>query len=451
MNFKIKSIACAALVALLASCGNDEYEFDKLFPESYHSIVYLRGDMTAPLIVYETGEETTVAFPVMKGGSDPDTSAKVDVEACSQQEIDELNLGYVLVPEDCYRLQGDIAFAPKEQYKEASVTFNIEKLKAFIASVTDGRIPAIALKLANSDATINSDKSKVIRSLSVKRPSIGFAAEKAQLGFANGKVDVSVLLDAENQWDFDCELGYGDIESEVFLYNLENGTNYEPMPADAFDLSTAKLEFKKGSNSATATVALNDVGNSLPLDGEYLLPLTISNCSMPSFEIKPSTCYVVVSGEVTINLDMLSSPCTQEDDGAGLGGLIDDDPATFWHSVWKTSYLDGTYGHYFQVDLKTTIANTFKFRYETRDYEPVLPLEIKIFVSENGSSWKEFVALNRDNDGLCGVSSSWTSPDYQVASPIRFVRFCVMRSNNGRPGVDGGACTAIAGFHVWGK
>ena len=446
-----KTMMISAVALTLCACSNDEYDFDNLFPESYHKIVYMQGDREAAAVVYDTGEETSLQFSVMKGGSDPTTTAEADVVAVPQEELDQMNMGYVQIPADCYTFDGHVSFASEQQYNSVKVVFNVANLETFMATLTSEQTPVMALKIASSDATINSEKDRLIRTLTVQRPKVGFSSETVNLGMAVGSIDLTAVLDADNLWDFTCDLNDSDIAARVAAYNQANKTNYVALPVENYELASKQFSFVKGNKEAKINLKLKDGATPLDLSKTYLLPLTIENCTKESFELNPAECFVVVSAKVSISIDMLSSPCTQSGDGAGLPGLIDDNWNTYWHSVWQTNYLDAVYGHSFDVALKAPLSQQLKFQYGTRDYNPVLPLEVKLWVSENGKSWTELCHLTAAADKLPGVSSTYMSQTYQLSSKVNYVRFSVLKSNNGRCGVDNGACVAITGFNLWGK
>lgn len=449
MKKYISIIGCALGLLGLASCSNSEYDFDHLFPGEYHKMFYINNAADQGYIIYDVDEEHADTIQLFKAGSHPQLEADATFEQCNQKELDSLHKDYTILPANCYSLERTTHFAPNERYAKIPVKFDLAAVKAFLASQTDDKPVALSLKLVSDNATVNAEKMWFFRKITVEQPRVDFTPASINASFCDTELTITNQLSINNKWDFTCDLSTASAEADVAAYNTEHMTSYKLLPQTAYKLSASKLTFAKGTREVATKLTLD--ASSLSLNDTYLLPVRMANCSINGFNVSTSVLYVVVDPKVNITLDMLSSPCTQTDDGAALPGLIDNDPNTFWHSVWKTNYLNAEYGHYFQVDLKKTMRKQLYFDYYTRDYNSVCPTEIGIFVSTDGNTWKELVHLTKDGNNLPGTSSMWTSPVYDLPFDVNHVRFCIFRSNNGRTGVDNGACAAVTGFDLWGK
>ena len=88
----------------------------------------------------------------------------------------------------------------------------------------------------------------------------------------------------ENNWDFDCTLK---INPELLTaYNETNHADFELLPDNCYTLAE-KVSFVSGKSTSIATVKIN-----IPDDlkfGKYMLPIELSECSMPTFDIKEGT------------------------------------------------------------------------------------------------------------------------------------------------------------------
>ena len=445
----ISAAGCALGLALLASCSNSEYNLDNLFPDEYHKVLYINNAADQGLTIYDVDEEHTDTIQLFKAGSHPQLEADATFEQCSAEELDSLHKDYTILPANCYTMEKTTHFAPGVRSANIPVKFDLAAVKAFLASQTGSKPVALSLKLVSENASVNSEKMWFFREITVEQPRVDFTPATIKASFCDAELNITNQLSINNNWNFSCNLSTSTAEQDVQAYNSSNGTAYKLLPETAYKLSANKLVFDKGTREVTTKMTLNVAA--LSMNSVYLLPVRMADCSISGFNVSSSVLYVIVDPKVNITLDMLSSPCTQTDDGSALPGLIDNDSKSYWHSVWKTNYLNADYGHYFQVDLKKTMHKALRFDYYTRDYYPVCPTEIGIFVSNDGNTWKELVRLTRDKDGLPGTSSMWTSPEYSLPFDVNHIRFCIFRSNNGRTGVDNGACTAVTGFDLWGK
>ena len=68
---------------------------------------------------------------------------------------------------------------------------------------------------------------------------------------------------------------------------------------------------------------------------------------------------------VTLTADMITANATQEDDGQGIPGLIDNNTSTFYHSFWGKDAPDGK-PHRIQIHLNKPSAGEFYFDYMGR-------------------------------------------------------------------------------------
>ena len=444
----------AAILLSATSCSNAEYSFENLFPEAYHKIVYIPEEQVGDLTLYDIPEEASYTFTIRKAGSDPSEEAKVSIDSYTQSELDSLNKSYLLLPPSLYSFPKEMDIAPDAEYGKVKVVFDLEGVKKFMQQhASDAVKPnyAIGFRIGKSTATINGEKDHIIRTITVTKPSVQFTASSWNIALNDSTGSVKARLDIDNKWDFTCDIDLTRKDEDVAAYNKAHNTAYKLLPANCYTFDGQKFVFKKGTRDASIGFALTSEAGALDLQEKYLLPLRMTNSSKEGFLVTSTASYLIVSGEVGLTIDMLSSPCTQGDDGGGLAALIDHNTGTYWQSAWKSFYQNAEYGHYFEVKLAKPLKSELQIGYSTRDYAPICPIELKISVSKDGKEWTETAYLTKEKDKLCDPAGSWTSPVYELATPVQYVRYSVMRTNNGKPGVDSGASTAITGFSLWGR
>ena len=76
----------SALIA--ASCSNSAYEFDQLFPQEYHKILYVKYNGKQEMNMNTVETTPVYSINVIKAGSDPSLTAHVKLSVMTQQEVD---------------------------------------------------------------------------------------------------------------------------------------------------------------------------------------------------------------------------------------------------------------------------------------------------------------------------------------------------------------------------
>ena len=130
------------------------------------------------------------------------------------------------------------------------------------------------------------------------------------------------------------------------------------------------------------------------------------------------------------------------DDGAGIAGLTDNNPETYFHSRWSGTAVNAD--HYLQIDLgENDKLSDFCFEYATRETDnPNLtspaPLAIEVRVSVNGSNFGNPIAVfTKDANGLpthADLGATWRSDVISATEDIRYIRLTVTDSKG--PGDD---------------
>mgnify|MGYP003301871230 FL=1 len=101
-----------------------------------------------------------------------------------------------------------------------------------------------------------------------------------------------------------------------------------------------------------------------------------------------------ITGKITSNAaqnveDGNTGITVNDNDGAGIAGLTDNDPSTYFHSRWKGTTVSEN--HYLQIELGESLSD-FCFEYAVRkadaaDRTSPAPLAIEVRVSEDGTNW----------------------------------------------------------------
>ena len=120
-------------------------------------------------------------------------------------------------------------------------------------------------------------------------------------------------------------------------------------------------------------------------------------------------------------------------DGAGIRGLLDEDPETYFHSRWGGTNVSGN--HYLQIDLgEDNEMQRFIFEYATRkgsnsNQTSPAPTAIEVYAGNNTSNMGSAIAsYTKDADNLpayTNLGGSWTSPVITAGSASRYLRFTV--------------------------
>ena len=142
-------------------------------------------------------------------------------------------------------------------------------------------------------------------------------------------------------------------------------------------------------------------------------------------------------------------------DGAGIRGLLDEDPETYFHSRWGGTAVSGA--HYLQVDLGTgNEMQKFIFEYATRKGSDAnrtspAPTAIEVYAGNNTSNVGSAIAsYTKDADNLpayTNLGGSWTSPVITANEASRYLRFTVTSATG--PGGSGLSYFAMGTFKLY--
>lgn len=128
--------------------------------------------------------------------------------------------------------------------------------------------------------------------------------------------------------------------------------------------------------------------------------------------------------DIPLRVDMLSSNAHEPQEGP-IANLIDDNPGTYFHSLYSSSISEM---HYFQVSLDEPVPGCV-FWYQNRNNGNGKPTDVSILVSADGEAWSEMIRFTSGLPTTAG--STYESVFLMSDSPFKYFRFVVNRTNDG--------------------
>ena len=339
--------------------------------DQYESILYFKNNGEQHVTIYDTSNEASCEFTVIRAGYNSKKYSTVDVSVLDAVNIQIYNAenetDYKLLPDNCFKLETPtLAFEDTDNHKKVKAFFYIDKIKEL-----DKANYILPLVLNNSSDDINIDKRQIFIVPDIVTPYLyfeksGYQPYKAEEGGETSfDITIPISMPMENNWDFDCTLK---INPELLTaYNETNHADFELLPDNCYTLAE-KVSFVSGKSTSIATVKIN-----IPDDlkfGKYMLPIELSECSMPTFDIKEGT-NTYLAGivyqkhiditeleEIKLTESMISSNARTEDfesldPRTQLVNIIDGDINTSFHSYWAFHGYPSDFSEfpYIQVEL----------------------------------------------------------------------------------------------------
>lgn len=454
-----------------SSCESTDY--GKLIPEEYHKVLYIKDSGQADVTIYNDGSTTDYSFTIVKTGSEPLLTAQASVAPMTQQEIDSdpkyAGNNYIVLSNECFSFRKtELDFSASDQYRIITFKLYPEKINEFIETIEniENSIFIVPIRLTGEEGLVNLERRDVILKPHVKTPSIAFKSSTTTVDVAKDmgtegeltlEFTVSMLAGIQNKWDFTTEVKVNaDLVAE---YNQINGTDYQPIPANAFG-QLEDIIFAPNYNEAVGVVTLKRSGLLKGLS--YLMPLQLGNSSISTIVSSSKIHYIIVKypltdeDKIVLTRSMLDSNTGDPGgDSTPLNNLINGNTTDYYHSPYGNPTGDVTYGQYFEMHLDKAIQ-TIMFDYTTRSNNNATPKIIILFTSNDaGVTWTELVELR---DGLPTAGSAlYKSKVYSAAAPFTWLRFSVMESKDGI--LDGAhknnagsywASYAMSEFNLWG-
>ena len=121
----------------------------------------------------------------------------------------------------------------------------------------------------------------------------------------------------------------------------------------------------------------------------------------------------------------LSSNASDSAEGQHIEYLIDNDPATFWHTDWHNQVSDPL--HYVQVKLKAEFAGDVTLYLLRRNSANDHPTKMVISGSFNGTDYEDLAEVFLP---FKGVSTPVASEAFTIEKPVRYLRVAAVDTGN---------------------
>lgn len=339
----------AGCLITLGACEGSKYDLENQIPEKFHKILYLSISGKQDLTLYNTDEDNTYSFSLIKAGSDPTLSAKADITVMTQEEVDEQysdleGVNYQVISPSAYSLdKSQLEFSAEDSYKLVNLSLKPREVMAAIAS-NPNAIWVLPLYVSSENDSINATKNQLFLQLKeVITPTIGFKDSYVNVkAYTYGLVSkisekVPFKLDTNNKWDIECEFV---VDNEyITQYNNTNGTVFQILPENSYSFASSMPL----PNGTTETTLLVEVKGSQLQPGDYMLPIRIKNVSQ--FEISSTNAIypmaIRIMGEQLDRTEWTAEANTEElagevqNNSGPVECLLDGNLQTFWHSQWQ--------------------------------------------------------------------------------------------------------------------
>lgn len=331
---------------ILSLCGMSMFHtgcdnYDDLIPQEYNVILSLKQSGEQDIVLYKTGEPTTVEITAMKTGSVPGIPANAKISAMSEAQFAEyLSLtgkNYKRLPDDCFAiLNGEMNYAEDETYKKATVTIDFEKASQYIGHV-------IPVMMSSSTDSILSTKKELLLKLSdAVVPKVAFGGSVShEVTKSGGRIVVPLNMQIDNLWDFDVQVALDPDNTTLPGVSLSNN---------------GVVNFTNGNNGELA-IELSPLSQ---IQGQ--IGLKVTGIQGKEFAYDESVHKLSVMLEkYPLTAAMLSTNAQEPSEGP-IANVLDGDINTFFHTAWSVG-VSGE--HYFQVTLPEKIKH-FAFTYNNR-------------------------------------------------------------------------------------
>lgn len=431
MKNRILAITLAASCCLTyTACDDNKDEF----LDNFSTILTFRNCDEIAVEVYNTGENGEYSLIVNKSGSQLGTSTSASIEVMDEALLaiynQENGKEYQAYPSDCYVFNGDkvLTFGAGDTYQTRKITLVTDKI---LENNNKGGDWVIPFMLQSSTDSINAERKYVFLKPAVIVPDVSFEKTGYQMNTISDagteneiRLNLPAVFSVENKWDFECTLEQD--ESLLTEYNEKNGVDYALLPAAAYTLSNeGKIKFTAGSNSANLGIT---VKRDQLKYGNYVLPLKMTECSSPYFEINADkfSCLFGVSyvpDESKLHAVALSREVTAIHPNREVEGSIDDmfdgNPDTYYHSDYV--YEPGL-PHWIQLNLDEP-HTALMFEYQVRhNNNNGAPQRISVLGSMDGTNFSKIMTIT---EGLPVVTRGTYKSPVLVGKEFKHIRLVV--------------------------
>ncbi|MDR0333241.1 MAG: DUF1735 domain-containing protein [Dysgonamonadaceae bacterium] len=365
-----------------------------------------------------------------------------------------------LLPSNFYNIVPPSIFFGNDDYREA---FEVQWNNTLMGSLEPGSYGLPLQISANPQSFVAADRAEALFILNVRDATL----EMSNSGFYpiplypvfGDLSDTQVQLNVRTTFLNNANITYRlEVDPQLLeAYNEANGTNFLMLPAAAFTLQTEGT-LTATQNEAPFTLTYHGVGlnpGNIPMEGQYVVPIRIVSVSSEGGTVIPSPETATMLFPVFYELIELTrvtqwevigyNNSVADDPGLGAGWLptrgpqliIDNNPATFWMSVWT---VPGVIPMYF----------TFDMMQEFTVYDIGLT-----HTTDPGQNWRPspragYVEVSTDNANWTRLVN-WTmvnGQSFRVSAPApirgRYIRLWITECFSGTQAI-------IGDFNVWGQ
>ena len=223
------------------------------------------------------------------------------------------------------------------------------------------------------------------------------------------EIKVSMTSGVINQWNFTAGIKASTDQTEIDAYNTAQGTDYKAVPEGAF-YQLEDLIFSSGISESVGVLVVDR--SKLTKGATYLIPLQL---------------------EQSEDLETITSD-TKKQSASG----------------------NAQYGQPIDINLGKEMR-AIMFEYITKGWNNSGPKVIKLFTSNDGTNWNEFVEINEGLPTASEGGKTYTSKVFTSPNPFSYLRLTVMESYLGncigefQPGSTSWyACWGMAELKLWG-
>lgn len=416
---KNRALCLAAVLMVFSGCQN----YDDLIPEDFGTILSLKEVGEVPTNLYTTGEDGVVELTILKGGSDPSRSASAQIEVMSPALLSEYavrtGVTYDALPGDTYEIaEPGLDFPANTGYLKRQVTLRTAKIQKMIKDHPEANY-ALPLILTSPSDSVNIDKQILILRPEILVPTLHYELSQKSLNAGAGETEYEFRLKLPfvSPWDFEATVAVAEDQ-------LPGHTTL--IPTSEYSLGNGgKAVFKKGNTlSEPVKVTLKEKSNIL-IGNQNALPLMVTATTKAGVKVpeQPFVLYATEYNRIPLTVDMLSTNAQEPSEGQ-IAGLVDNDPATYFHSAWSVAPTSDP--HHVVATLKQPITRV-SFKYQNRANANGKVQDIKIWVYDT-----QWVELTEINEGLpTGPGSIYSSKTFEAERPFTKFRIDAMRTNSG--------------------
>lgn len=264
-------LGLSALLSLFSSCEDHRDDFmveDKVY-------ISKSGTLEEGAYALGIGETRLELWAVKSGvnGSSGQVSFTVDAQLLEEYNQNQ-ETPLELLPSDCYRLpQAEFSLSDKVPTAPFELFYDIDKIATQYGY---GRKYMLPIRLKSEGIPVNTDKDHVLLILNVMDPSIGFR-EFGSKTFdvkrtdENYKEQLTIGVDFKNTIDVTIQVKAGNLDL-VNAFNRQNGTSYQPLPANCYALSSEAPVLAKDEVDVSVECVIKS--QNIP-GGIYLLPVEL--------------------------------------------------------------------------------------------------------------------------------------------------------------------------------